>query len=65
MKIPDARERLKMYVKDGATILADSSRVLGGILTRPVVLFASRPLKVDATNQRTDGIRDRTLVDLH
>jgi len=54
-----------MYVKDGATILADSSRVLGGILTRPVVLFASGPLKVDATNQRTDVIRDRTLVDLH
>jgi len=28
-----------MYVKDGATILADSSRVLGGILSRPVVFL--------------------------
>lgn len=38
-----------MYVKDGATILADSLRILGGILSRPVVLFAFRPLKVDTT----------------
>ena len=38
-----------MYVKDGAAILADSLRILGGILSRPVVLFAFRPLKVDAT----------------
>ena len=38
-----------MYVKDGATILADRFRVLEGILFRPVVLFAFRPLKVDAT----------------
>ena len=38
-----------MYVRDGATVLADSLRVLGGILSRPVVLFAFRPLKVDAT----------------
>ena len=38
-----------MYVKGGATILADSLRILGGILSRPVVLFAFRPLKVDAT----------------
>ena len=38
-----------MYVKDGATILADSLRVLGGILSRPVVLFAFRPFKVGAT----------------
>jgi len=29
-----------MYVKDGAIILADSLRVLGGILSRPVVLLA-------------------------
>ena len=28
-----------MYVRDGATTLADSVRVLGGILSRPVVLF--------------------------
>ena len=33
-----------MYVKDGAAILADSLRILGGILFRPVVLFAFRPL---------------------
>ena len=38
-----------MYVKDGATILTDNLRILGGILSRPVVLFAFRPLKVDAT----------------
>lgn len=38
-----------MYVKEGTTILADSLRVLGGISSRPVVLFAFRPLKVDAT----------------
>ena len=38
-----------MYVKDGATILADSLRILEGILSRPVVLFAFRPLKVDTT----------------
>ena len=38
-----------MYVKDGATILADSLRILGGILSRLVVLFAFRPLNVDAT----------------
>ena len=35
-----------MYVKDGAAILADGLRILGGILSRPVVLFAFRPLKV-------------------
>ena len=33
-----------MYVKDGAAILADSLRILGGILFRPVVSFAFRPL---------------------
>ena len=38
-----------MYVKDGTTILADSLRMLGRILSRPVVSFAFRPLKVDAT----------------
>ena len=38
-----------MYVKDGATILADGLRILGGILSRPVVLFAFRPLKDDLT----------------
>ena len=38
-----------MYVKDGAAKLADSLRILGGILSRPVVLFAFGPLKVDAT----------------
>ena len=26
-----------MYVKDGATVLADSLRILGGILSRPVL----------------------------
>ena len=35
-----------MYVKGGAIILADSLRILGGILSRPVVLFAFRPLRV-------------------
>ena len=34
-----------MYVKDGATVLADNLRILGGILSRPVVLFAFKPLK--------------------
>ena len=39
-----------MYVNDSATILADSLRVLGGILSRAVALFASfRPLKANAT----------------
>jgi len=38
-----------MYVKDGATILADSLRVLGGILSGAVALFAFGPLKADAT----------------
>ena len=38
-----------MYVKDDATILANSLRILGGILSRPVVLFAFRPLNVDTT----------------
>ena len=38
-----------MYVKGGAIILADSLRILGGILSRPVVLFALRPLRVEAT----------------
>ena len=38
-----------MYVKDDATILANSLRILGGILSRPVVLFSFRPLNVDAT----------------
>jgi len=38
-----------MYVKNCGTTLADSLRVLGGILSRPVVLFAFRLLKVDAT----------------
>ena len=38
-----------MYVKDGATILADSLRVVGGILSKPVLLFAFRPRKVEAT----------------
>ena len=38
-----------MYVKDGAAKLADSLRILGGILSRPVVSFAFRPLKVYAT----------------
>ena len=38
-----------MYVKDDATILANSLRILGGVLSRPVVLFAFRPLNVDAT----------------
>ena len=38
-----------MYVKDGATILAESLRVLGGILSRAVAIFAFRPLKADAT----------------
>ena len=36
-----------MFVKDGATILVDSLRMLGRILSRPVVLFAFRPLEVD------------------
>ena len=35
-----------MYVKDGATILADSLIILGGILSRPVILFAFRPLNL-------------------
>ena len=38
-----------MYVKDGAAKLADSLRILGGILSRSVVLIAFRPLKVYAT----------------
>ena len=38
-----------MYVKDGETIIADSLRILGGILCRLVVLFAFRPVRVDAT----------------
>ena len=38
-----------MYVKDGATILAGSIRIFEGILSRPVALFAFRPLKVDTT----------------
>ena len=38
-----------MHVRDGATMLANSLRVLGGILSRPVASFAFRPLKVDAT----------------
>ena len=38
-----------MYVKDGAAILADSLRILGGILSRPIVLFAFKTLKVDTT----------------
>lgn len=38
-----------MYVKDGTAIRTDGLRVLGGILSRPVVLFAFRPPKVDAT----------------
>ena len=37
------------YLTWGETILADSLRILAGILSRPVVLFAFRPLKVDAT----------------
>ena len=44
-----------MYVKDGATILADSLRILGGILSRPVVLFAFRPLKVYTTLSTGSG----------
>ena len=38
-----------MYFKDGANILGNSLRILGGILSRPVVLFAFRPLNVDTT----------------
>ena len=41
-----------MYVKDGVTRLADRRMlggILGGIFSRPVVLFAFRPLRIDAT----------------
>ena len=49
--MPVASDKLKVKNNEGAIMLADSFKILVGILSKPVALHAFRPVRVEATSK--------------